>query len=424
MNQSAISTSGLGKRYLLGERGPALGGRTLRDAMGSAVGRILRKEPRRDENPEIWALRDISLEVHEGEIVGIVGRNGAGKTTLLKILSRITRPTEGRARVRGRVASLLEVGTGFHRELTGRENIRLSGAVLGMRRAETEARFDEIVSFAGVEDFLDTPVKHYSTGMYLRLAFSVAAHLQPDILLVDEILAVGDLEFQKKCLGKMGEVVRGGRTILFVSHNLPAVQELCPRTILIDGGRILQDGRTDEVLRAYVGMYDKRGSSSEITPEMHDLQYNGDAFVRLLRVELENPYAGSFAVRWREPIRLTFHFEVRRDLPDAVFGLRVDSMHGTAVFGSHHTDGGDAPFRLPRGTYSLSVIVENPLQAGRFSISIGAHSAVTRDIYFLVPHAVSCEVLDIPFDAPRYIGKHLCLVNGDAQWSKPEPFEP
>jgi lipopolysaccharide transport system ATP-binding protein len=198
-------------------------------------------------------LRDVNFEVHAGEVVAVIGRNGAGKSTLLKILARITTPTLGLAEIHGRVGSLLEVGTGFHPELTGRENIFLNGAILGMRRVEIDRKFDEIVAFSEVEKFIDTPVKRYSSGMYLRLAFAVAAHLEPEILLVDEVLAVGDAEFQKKCLGKMGDVAREGRTVLFVSHNMPAVQALCARTILLRAGTVAQDGPTGEVLREYLG---------------------------------------------------------------------------------------------------------------------------------------------------------------------------
>ena len=202
--------------------------------------------------PDFWALRDVSFDVQQGEVLGIIGRNGAGKSTLLKILSRITEPTAGRVTLRGRVASLLEVGTGFHPELTGRENIFLNGAILGMSRAEIRRKFDEIVAFAEVEQFLDTPVKRYSSGMYVRLAFAVAAHLEPEILVVDEVLAVGDAEFQKKCLGKMGEVAKGGRTVLFVSHNMAAIRRLCSRVILLKNGRITQSGNVNQCIDTYL----------------------------------------------------------------------------------------------------------------------------------------------------------------------------
>src|SRR5437763_1479946 len=213
---------------------------------------------------EFWALRDINFSVRRGEVVGIIGRNGAGKSTLLKILSRITDPTEGRVKLKGRVASLLEVGTGFHPELTGRENIYLNGAILGMHRAEIRAKFDEIVAFAETEKFLDTPVKRYSSGMYVRLAFSVAAHLEPEILVIDEVLAVGDAEFQKKCLGKMESVARGGRTVLFVSHNMVAVRSLCSRSILLDQGNIIAEGEVGSTIDAYLTSVRTNGRSQRI----------------------------------------------------------------------------------------------------------------------------------------------------------------
>jgi len=251
--ETVIAVKSLGKRYILGQQRSRDGG--LRHAIESAMKSPFnwlrgRRRPRK-ERTEFWALKDISLEINRGEVVGIIGRNGAGKSTLLKILSRITDPTKGRIEIDGRVASLLEVGTGFHPELTGRENIFLNGAILGMTRAEIKRRFDEIVAFAEVEDFLDTPVKRYSSGMYVRLAFAVAAHLEPEILVVDEVLAVGDAQFQKKCLGKMGEVSRGGRTVLFVSHNMSAVRSLCSRGVVLNEGAIVFDGPAEEAIRQY-----------------------------------------------------------------------------------------------------------------------------------------------------------------------------
>lgn len=254
MSNPIISVENLSKRYVLGHRRSGDGLRhALENVVRNPLGWLKRKsvELRATSEEELWALKDVSFEVKQGEVVGIVGRNGAGKSTLLKILSRITEPTEGRVRLRGRVASLLEVGTGFHQELTGRENIFLNGAILGMTRVEIRRRFDEIVAFSEVEKFLDTPVKRYSSGMYVRLAFAVAAHLEPEILLVDEVLAVGDLSFQKKCLGKMGEVARGGRTVLFVSHNVEAVRTLCQRGLLVDDGKIRADGDAQSVVEAY-----------------------------------------------------------------------------------------------------------------------------------------------------------------------------
>jgi len=246
MTTAVIHGEGLGKRYRRGLQVDDGLRHALEDFVRSPLASLRRKK---DET--FWALKDVSLEVREGEVLGLIGRNGAGKTTLLKILSRITRPTEGWAEIHGRVGSLLEVGTGFHPELTGRENTFLSGAILGMSKAEIERKFDEIVGFAELEKFIDTPVKHYSSGMYVRLAFAVAAHLEPEILLVDEVLAVGDINFQKKCLGKMGDVARAGRTVVLVSHQLNQIRRLCHRVLWIDDGSVRRGGPTHEVVSAY-----------------------------------------------------------------------------------------------------------------------------------------------------------------------------
>jgi lipopolysaccharide transport system ATP-binding protein len=247
MTDSVISVQGISKRYRVGERERYL---ALRDVIARAMAAPFRKRQSREESI-LWALRDVSFEIKEGEVVGLIGRNGAGKSTLLKVLARITKPSQGWAEVRGRVGSLLEVGTGFHPELTGRENVFLSGAVLGMKKVEIRKKFDEIVAFAEVERFLDTPLKHYSSGMQMRLAFAVAAHLEPEILLVDEVLAVGDTEFQKKCLGKMSEVSQGGRTILFVSHQMSQIRRLCERAIWIDHGSVKMNADALGVISAY-----------------------------------------------------------------------------------------------------------------------------------------------------------------------------
>ncbi|MEO7296341.1 MAG: polysaccharide ABC transporter ATP-binding protein, partial [Candidatus Limnocylindria bacterium] len=252
MSDVAISVEGLGKRYQIGRQQDPYGRltETLWRMLRAPV-ELARRKPR-DPGDWIWALRDVSFEVNEGDVVGVIGRNGSGKSTLLKVLSRITEPTVGSALLHGRVGSLLEVGTGFHPELTGRENVFMSGAVLGMRRAEIIRKFDEIVTFAGIDQFLDTPVKRYSSGMQVRLGFAVAAHLDPEILFIDEVLAVGDADFQKKCLGKMSELGKGGRTIMFVSHSMPAMLRLCERAILLDQGAVVAAGPTHEVVRVYL----------------------------------------------------------------------------------------------------------------------------------------------------------------------------
>jgi lipopolysaccharide transport system ATP-binding protein len=272
-NDVVIRAEGLGKKYMIGHAAERERYVALRDTLVRSTHNLWRKTADMargrailagDTVEEFWALKDVSFEVKRGEVLGIIGRNGAGKSTLLKILSRITEPSEGRVTIRGRVASLLEVGTGFHPELTGRENIYLNGAILGMTRAEIRRKFDEIVAFAEVEKFLDTPVKRYSSGMYVRLAFAVAAHLEPEILVVDEVLAVGDAEFQKKCLGKMSEVAGCGRTVLFVTHNLGSVQGLCPIALLLGRGRILVSGSTAEVITAYLNSSEPSSSFSRL----------------------------------------------------------------------------------------------------------------------------------------------------------------
>jgi lipopolysaccharide transport system ATP-binding protein len=256
MSNSIISVENLSKRYLIGrhiQKGDGLR-HALEGALRAPFALFNREERnKRAKTEEFWALRDLNLEVRQGEMLGIIGRNGAGKSTLLKLLSRITEPTTGRIHLRGRVASLLEVGTGFHPELTGRENIFLNGSILGMTRVEIKRRFDEIVAFAEIDKFLDTPVKRYSSGMYVRLAFAVAAHLEPEILIVDEVLAVGDAEFQKKCLGKMGDVsAKEGRTVILVSHQMPAIQNLCTRCVLMNRGRLVKEGKTDDIVSDYL----------------------------------------------------------------------------------------------------------------------------------------------------------------------------
>jgi lipopolysaccharide transport system ATP-binding protein len=286
-----------------------------------------------------WALRDVSFDVEEGEVVGIIGRNGAGKSTLLKIISRITDPTEGYARLRGRMASLLEVGTGFHPELTGRENIFLNGAILGMRKAEIVAKFDEIVAFSEIEKFLDTPVKHYSSGMYVRLAFSVAAHLNPEILVVDEVLAVGDVAFQKKCLGKMGEVSRGGRTVLFVSHNMGAVEALCQRGIVLNQGSVAFTGPAKDAVQYYLhNVHEPQSGSQGHIVNLADAAGRSKKSRRLLHkmelyVDGDRPLNGS--MRIGSPLKIRIHFPLENPTASFDVGLGFDNLYGLRVFTAH-----------------------------------------------------------------------------------------
>jgi ABC-type polysaccharide/polyol phosphate transport system ATPase subunit len=321
MTALAIQASGISKRY---QRGMAATSGLLRDSLARAFRSPL-KFLRREESEAFWALQDVSLEVREGEVLGLIGRNGSGKTTLLKVLSRITRPTAGWADIHGQVGSLLEVGTGFHPELTGRENTYLSGAILGMRKQDIARKFDEIVAFAELEKFIDTAVKHYSSGMYVRLAFAVAAHLEPEILLVDEVLAVGDMNFQKKCLGKMGDVARAGRTIILVSHQLNQIRRLCQRAVWLDSGLVRGVGPTPEV----VGAYESAMSSSDRDSVPHrpaaalkarflSWRISDSSLDSPHRLESVGPAAFSFQLEVHSPIRHGHHgialFDVDRRL--------------------------------------------------------------------------------------------------------------
>ena len=285
---------------------------------------------RNNEAEWIWALRDVSLEVAEGEVVGIIGRNGAGKSTLLKILSKITHPTEGNIKIRGRVASLLEVGTGFHEELTGRENVYLNGSILGMKKQEVDKCFDAIVDFSGVEQFIDTQIKRYSSGMRLRLGFAVAAHLEPDVLIVDEVLAVGDAGFQKKCLDTMEGLRSGGRTVLFVSHNLSAVENLCSRGIWLDGGKVCKDGKAKEVILAYMASFADSPTAESNLADSKNRQGNGE--IRYTRIEyLNSDRTPRTLIRCGDNVVIRFHYHVKNAVKYPVFWFRLFTQMGTLI---------------------------------------------------------------------------------------------
>lgn len=344
-NDVAIRVESLSKRYRIGlqeERHHTLVGTVLRVAAQPVINlRKLRKltafgDNEQDAEDIIWALKDVSFEIKRGEVVGIIGRNGAGKSTILKILSRITYPTTGMVEMRGRVGSLLEVGTGFHPELTGRENVYLNGTILGMRKVEVDRKFDEIIEFSGVEKFIDTPVKRYSSGMKVRLAFSVAAHLDPEILLVDEVLAVGDVGFQKKCLGKMHDVAQEGRTVLFVSHVMQAVRHLCDRTLYVESGKIVSDGSTHAVIRDYLTGGDVRRT----VRSWHDEGSRpGDETFKLKAVKiLDGNGTSSSMFRTSEPIRIQIEFDLGELIHELGVGFDLVSADGAMLFRSYHYD--------------------------------------------------------------------------------------
>ncbi|MCL5776869.1 polysaccharide ABC transporter ATP-binding protein [Limibaculum sp. FT325] len=343
MDGIAIRVDSLGKAYQI-RHGAEVRDRRLSEMLTDEFQRWFRRGGDRQSTLEtFWALRDLSFEVREGEVLGIIGRNGAGKSTLLKILSRITDPTNGRVEIRGRVASLLEVGTGFHPELTGRENIFLNGAILGMKFGEIRRKFDEIVEFSGVERFLDTPVKRYSSGMYVRLAFAVAAHLEPDILLVDEVLAVGDAEFQKRCLGKMQSIAGGGRTVIFVSHQLPSVVRLCEKALLIEGGQIRTSGKPEEVISVY------RGAGTSEAINVH-LPPDPKKYVQLTRVAIENDDSanGDLPLSLDRPILVRVRLTAIEPSRELALSFALLTTEGTVVFASNSPNAGaDVSFAEP-----------------------------------------------------------------------------
>jgi lipopolysaccharide transport system ATP-binding protein len=351
MAPPSVTVENLSKRYRIGGAARTDYG-TIRDRIASAF------RPRQDGtgSREVWALRDINLVIEEGEAFGVIGHNGAGKSTLLKILSRITEPSEGRAVLNGRVASLLEVGTGFHPELTGRENIFLNGAILGMTRAEIRRDFDAIVAFAEVERFLDTPVKRYSSGMYVRLAFAVAAHLTPEILLVDEVLAVGDIEFQRRCLGRMNEVARSGRTVFFVSHNLASIEALCPRSVLLSSGGVTALGSTPEVIGAYTA---RRAHSMVDLRALTDREGSGRARVTAIEILTADSTDTADAVAFRQPFRVRVHYDASQPLAGAAVGFGLLTEKNERVFISESTDRG-VSFDLAAGTGTIDCLVQDP----------------------------------------------------------------
>jgi len=387
MSKPIIEVQGLGKRYRIGASKERY--LSLRDEIVKKLSPAWRRA--RAGQGEFWALKDVSFAVQPGEALGIIGRNGAGKSTLLKILSKITPPTEGRVVMRGRVASLLEVGTGFHPELTGRENIYLNGAILGMTRREIARKFDEIVAFAEIEEFLDTPVKRYSSGMYVRLAFAVAAHLDPEILLVDEVLAVGDAEFQKKCLGKMGDVAKGGRTVLFVSHNMGAISRLCSTCVWLDRGRVSALGLARHTIDRYLTAGCARDSGREGAPGA----CSPDGAVRLNALTVVDAQGVSrMAFPSDQPILVSLDIDVPRPSRDLCIGFDLSADDGTVVLRTYQNDQPEHSWPVVRVGRNRLVctLPEGILNAGRYWISprVGLHC---RQWLLHVDHVASFQVV-------------------------------
>lgn len=396
----AIKTTHLSKLYQLG----GTRHNSLRDTLVGFWGR-----GRRDPRTELWALRDVSFDISEGETVGIIGRNGAGKSTLLKVLSRITKPTEGTAEIRGRVGSLLEVGTGFHNELTGRDNIFLNGAILGMKRAEIESKFDEIVAFSEIERFLETPVKHYSSGMYMRLAFAIAAHLEPEILIVDEVLAVGDIAFQRKCLGKMREVGRTGRTVLFVSHDMQAVSRLCDRTIWMKDGVVRSDGQTSEVVAAY--LHDQTQTGAERV--WSESQAPGNEFARLRRIRVCNEHGATGATfDIRRPIDIEVTYDVLRGAKVLVPNLHFHNDQGICLFVCHDWQSEWRTKPRSVGTYATTMrIPGNFLAEGNVYVTAALSTYEPFEVHFEEREAIVFNVVD-SLDGDSARGDYAGLLPG------------
>ncbi|HKC25357.1 MAG TPA: polysaccharide ABC transporter ATP-binding protein [Thermoanaerobaculia bacterium] len=399
MPEAAIRVEGLSKSYRIGERRALYP--TLRDKIAAALTERVKTPRAGNGYANVWALKDVSFEVAPGDVLGVIGRNGAGKSTLLKVLSRITEPTEGLAEIRGRVGSLLEVGTGFHPELTGRENIYLNGAVLGMRRREVERQFDAIVSFAEVDRFIDTPVKHYSSGMYLRLAFAVAAHLEPEILLVDEVLAVGDASFQKKCLGRMEDVANRGKTVLLVSHNMAAIQSLCRTCLVIDHGRVEYLG---DVVTAIERYHRAIAQTPETASAHHDVAFldlavNGSTGLGGLRVSCD------------EPIRFEFALVIR--VPFSGFRLFaiLQNAEGQSLMHSR-VDGREMPDVIEPGTYRVSLDVPALwLRTGVYSL----HAKLICDGLGFAARYVS-DRLALAVDGPGDPGAMAGILTPAVSW--------
>jgi lipopolysaccharide transport system ATP-binding protein len=417
----AIRVENLGKQYRIG--GPQVAYRTLRESLSGAVqapihrlAAVMRGQPSTGSNDTIWALKDVSFQVQRGEVVGIIGRNGAGKTTLLKVLSRITEPTEGYAEIHGRVGSLLEVGTGFHPELTGRENIYLNGAILGMKKAEIERRFDGIVAFAEIERFINTPVKRYSSGMFVRLAFAVAAHLEPEILLVDEVLAVGDAAFQKKCLGKMGDVAREGRTVLFVSHNMGAITRLCQRTLWIDEGHLRMNGPTEQVVSRYL----TSGATTDgerVWPE--GTANPGVSEFKLRAIRIRN--SGGKITRVldaRKPFWVEIEYEILQHLPFCRVGIRITTVEGITVFAAYDADREEfAKPREPGLFISKCRIPGYLLSPVSFTLSTAAGITGVRTL-MQVENVMSFDIEDTGAVGSHITSKRWGVIRPRLEWRR------
>ncbi len=425
MKSVVISAERVSKFYRLG----LIGGKTLRDDLerwwarmrgrADPLLKIGQAEHRNHDGEFLWALKDVSFEVKEGEVLGIIGRNGAGKSTLLKILSRVTAPTSGEIKIKGRIASLLEVGTGFHPELTGRENIYLNGAILGMKRGEIQRKFDEIVGFAEIEKFIDTPVKRYSSGMYVRLAFAVAAHLDPEILLVDEVLAVGDAAFQKRCLGKMGDVAREGRTVMFVSHNMGAIHSLTKNCIYLRDGRILAHSRTPQVVERYLTESLEHRQSPENNVTFYRRDPRAESPVRFTRIWVNEQSKELPRIEMGSSFSVFLELEANREIHGANLAMTIRDVQGNrpVVFFSWDQD-----FRvsLRPGIHMVELQIDDlPVVPGKYFASIGVNqstqtvaydSIVDFPLFQVVNNGQVVHWLDRPWGSVHWAKTRWCLL--------------
>jgi lipopolysaccharide transport system ATP-binding protein len=419
MSSPAIRVEHLSKRYYRGSTGAS--GALLSEQMGNALRSLVRPARRRTETGQasepFWALHDVSIEIGQGEVVGLIGPNGAGKSTLLKLLARITLPTNGRIELCGRTASLLEVGTGFHPELTGRENVALNGAILGLSRDEIARRFDAIVEFSGIEKFIDTPVKRYSSGMTVRLGFAVAAHLEAEIMLIDEVLAVGDAAFQRKCMSKIRELTEeGGRTIVFVSHNLAWVERLCDRVFLFENGVVAGEGPVSEVVAGYLSSVDpvQHGGSREIPEDAPRVGIGTSRFrrARLLGSEDGAP-TGSLLLN--EALVIEATLDVTEPIEHAVLEVGITTVDGLRIVTSMSTDGGRPAMRLAAGRHELRAVLEPELLPGEFVLDIGVHELGHATIDF-VERVLQFGVSASDGDDETYVWGVRGYLRADMRW--------
>jgi lipopolysaccharide transport system ATP-binding protein len=412
----AIRVSHLSKQYRLG--GPQEPYHTLRDAIVNSLKAPMKVFHKAPPLEGFWALKDVSFEVEPSEVVGIIGRNGAGKSTLLKILSRITSPTEGSVELHGRIGSLLEVGTGFHPELTGRENVYLSGSILGMKRMEIDAKLDDIVKFSEIEKFLDTPVKRYSSGMYVRLAFAVAAHLDTDILLVDEVLAVGDVAFQKKSLSKMRNVTSEGRTVLIVSHSMPIIRNNCEKVLYLKNGIVDAYDDPNIVINSYLNTANEESRTliKEISPSMH---VTGISKICVKKIQIIDENENILEhIKYHQPIIIEAFMEVLDNVVDVGFGITISTIDNAVLLQTHCFDKSGLYWDLYPGSFKIRIYLLNSLKKGYYSLQFGAHQKPFNLSLFDIPNVLKFEVTDDPFDLHEHYSQfNAGLVDAASEWA-------